>query len=142
MEGNNKGDQKDAFPPPLKNFDLAQMDPAKFENYSMDPNNPNNRTKKDDPNTGKWVAFRNLGYNVSTQEGRIAGTQDVMNQVKDELPNEPAIFERMTAHGPRYIVDVPIKGPNGRTGTLVTVWQYDSGSTTPRLITNFLKTHS
>jgi hypothetical protein len=29
----------------------------------------------------------------------------------------------------------------GRTGTLLTVWQLDKGSTTPRMITNLLKVH-
>lgn len=139
--GSNGKGQEDAAPP-LKNVDQAQIDPAKFEKYSMDPDNPNNRTKKDDPNTGKWVAFKDIGYDVSTPEGRTASAQDVMDQVRDELPNLPAKSTKVTPFGSRYEVDVPIKGPNGKEGTLVTVWQYDNGSTVPRLVTNFLKVHS
>jgi uncharacterized protein YukE len=140
--GNNEGGPQDTASPPLKNVDEAQIDPAKFEKYSMDPDNPNNRTKKDDPNTGKWVAFRDLGYDVSTPEARTASAQDVMDQVRDELPDLPAQPTKVTPFGSRYEVDVPIKGPNGKEGTLVTVWQYDNGSTAPRLVTNFLKVHS
>jgi hypothetical protein len=35
-----------------------------------------------------------------------------------------------------------ISGPNGRRGTLLTIWQYDSGSDAPRLITDWLATHA
>ncbi len=138
--GNNEGGSESATPP-LNNGDEAQIDPAKFERYSMDPDNPNNRNKEDDPATGKWVAFVDLGYDVYTPEGRAAGAQDLMNQVRNELPDEPATFEKMTSHGPRYRVEIPVTGPNGKTGTLVTVWQYDDGSTEPRMITNWLKSH-
>jgi hypothetical protein len=47
----------------------------------------------------------------------------------------------MTDFGRRFEVDIPITGPNGRSGTLLTVWQFDKGSTTPRMITNLLKVH-
>lgn len=76
--GGNEGEQGSGNPP-LTNVDQAQIDSAKFEKYSMDPDNPNNRTKRDDPNTGKWVAFRDVGYDVSTPESRAAGAQDIMN---------------------------------------------------------------
>jgi hypothetical protein len=138
-EGGKGGDEPVDASPPLVNEDKAQIDPNKFEKYSMDPDNPNNRTKKDDPQTGKWVDFQKLGYDVMTPEGRAAGAQDVMNQVREELPNQPAVFDKTTPFGPRYEVDIPITGPNGKTGKLVTIWQYDAGSTEPRLVTNWLK---
>src|SRR5215470_4449286 len=59
----NKGNGNDSLP--LKNAQQAQIDPAKFDKYSMDPNNPNNQ--------GKWKAFEGVGYNVHIPEGRSEG---------------------------------------------------------------------
>ena len=40
-----------------------------------------------------------------------------------------------TVHGPRYHVDGAIQSPDGRNPRIRTVWQVDSGSEYPRLIT-------
>ncbi len=42
--GDNNGN--DAKNPSLRNAKLAQVDSAKFDKYSMDPNNPNNPGKR------------------------------------------------------------------------------------------------
>ena len=131
-DGGGTSDPEEAVPP-LSNEDKAQIDPAKFEKYSMDPNNPQNK--------GKWEAFQKLGYDVENEEGRAEATQDVMTQLREELPNYPAVLEKVTGYGPRFRVDIPIRGPNGSEGTLATIWQYDSGSTSPRMITNWLEVH-
>lgn len=49
---------------------------------------------------------------------------------------------RTSLFGPRFEVKVVIVGPNGKNGTLQTVWQYDQGSDTPRLVTNWLEVHT
>ena len=116
---------------PLLNADKAQIDSAKFEEYSMNANNPNNK--------GKWKAWGILGYDVSTPAGRSAAAQDVMAQIRRELPNQIATFDKITSHGVVYEIAIPITGSNGRSGMLVTYWQYDAGSDIPRLITNYLK---
>jgi hypothetical protein len=41
----------------------AAVDPAKFVDYSMNPANRGNQ--------GKWIAFVELGYDVSTPEERV-----------------------------------------------------------------------
>ena len=63
------------------------------------------------------------------------------NQVQIKLLNELATFKGLIPFGPCYEVDIPITGPNGKTGTRVTIWQYDDGSTAPRMVTNWLKFH-
>jgi hypothetical protein len=100
----------------------------------MNPSNPNNG--------GKWSAFQNLGYDVKSDSGRAFGANDVISQVRSQLPKTQATPNGTSPFGPRVEVDVSITGPNGSTGTLVTIWQYDNGSAVPRLITNYLKVHS
>lgn len=118
---------------PLPENEQARIDSAKFERYSMNPNNANNG--------GKWQAFEQLGYDVQTPEGRSQGAQDVIAQLRGKLPNESATEAKSTSFGRRFEVRADITGPNGRTGTLNTIWQYDSGSNVPRLITNWLQVH-
>jgi hypothetical protein len=133
--GEGGGDSLDQWQPgdPLPNNSEAEIDPSKFENYSMDPTNPNNG--------GKWQAFEELGYDVHNPTGRQAGAQNVMSQLRDTLDDTPATLGKTSTHGQRFEVRVQIQGPNGKNGTLVTVWQYDNGSSSPRLITNWLEVH-
>lgn len=117
----------------LPNADKARIDPNKFEKYSMDPTNPSGG--------GKPEAFRQLGYDVDTAEGRAAGAENVIGQLKAQLAHAGAVFEGATAYGNRYRVDVTITGPNGAAGTLITIWQYDEGADFPRLITDWLEVY-
>ncbi|MBC6471861.1 MAG: hypothetical protein GDA48_02755 [Hormoscilla sp. GM102CHS1] len=116
---------------PLPNAEDAQIDMRKFEQYSMDPNNPKNR--------GKWTAFAAMGYDVQSLEGRHAGAQDVINQLRAKLVNTPATKGEASIYGDRFEVKVGIKGPLGKEGILVTLWQIDINREVPRLITNWLK---
>ena len=58
----------------------------------MDPNNPNNG--------GKWQGFEKLGYDVQTAAGRSNGAQNVIAQLRAELPSKPATKGNLTNHGP------------------------------------------
>jgi hypothetical protein len=118
---------------PLPEAPSAAIDDAKFLRYSMDPGNPNNN--------GKWKAWSQLGYDVDDLTNRAAASEDVIRQVRDQLDRLPAREGKSTDFGRRFEVEIPITGPNGRSGTLFTVWQFDKGSTTPRMITNLLKVH-
>jgi len=118
---------------PLPNYTLAIIDPAKFTEYSMNPHHPENQ--------GKAAGFKQLGYDVDTYEGRIFAMQHVVVQLRAKLKDSPAIISRKTFYGPRYEARTEIIGPNGRTGTLVTLWQYDIGTLVPRLLTNWLEIH-
>jgi hypothetical protein len=112
----------------------AAVDPAKFVDYSMNPANPGNQ--------GKWIAFAELGYDVSTPEGRRVGFAHILQQVTAALPCALAGDPFPTPYGSRYRVKIEILGLNQKKGTLVTVWQVDKESLIPRLVTNWLEVHN
>ncbi|MFE1744903.1 DUF6883 domain-containing protein [Coleofasciculus sp. H7-2] len=116
---------------PLTRAQDAEIDPRKFEEYSMNPNNPANQRK--------WMAFAAIGYDVESAESRNAAAQDVINQLRQVLANVPATQGQTSIYGLRFQVRVRIQGLNGREGTLVTNWQIDNGKDVPRLITNWLE---
>lgn len=58
---------------PLPMAEDAQIDFRKFEEYSMNPNNPASQ--------GKWMAFAALGYDVQSIESRKAAAQNIINQM-------------------------------------------------------------
>jgi len=118
---------------PMPNADSAQINPAKFEKYSMDPANVQNN--------GKWQAWEKLGYDVKTEAGRQIATQDIMKQLSGKLLQTPAQKGMVSDFGKRFELDVEIVGANGRAATLGTKWQIDAGTTIPRLITNWAKVH-
>jgi hypothetical protein len=115
----------------LPNADKAVIDRAKFENYSMDPDNANN--------DGKWMAWNAIGFDVDTEAGRRAATDDVLAQLESQLAVAPATVGKTTGWGQRFEVGTIINGPSGQ-GTLRTVWQIEGGI--PRLITNWLEVRS
>jgi len=78
---------------PLPKAEDAQIDIRKFEQYSMDPNNLKNG--------GKWTAFAAIGYDVQSLEGRRAGAQDVINQLRAKLTNAPATTSEASIYGDR-----------------------------------------
>ena len=116
---------------PLMNFDQALIDLAKFTTYSLSPQHPQNQ--------GKAWAFKQLGYDVETPQGRTVAAQDLVSQLRSKLKTSPALLDRETTYGARYMVKSKVLGPNGKTGTLVTIWQYDIGTHVPRLLTNWLQ---
>ncbi|MCP4347168.1 MAG: hypothetical protein GY795_16780 [Desulfobacterales bacterium] len=123
----------DKFQKNLPNFEKAEIDPDKFYRYSMDPGNISNQNK--------WMAFEEIGYQVWDEEIRKYDAQDVIDQLKKCLYNAPAIPGKTSKYGQRYNVSVQLTGPNGKTGTLVTIWQIETQNNIPRLITNWLEVH-
>lgn len=116
---------------PLPKAEDTQIDPRKFEEYSMNPNNPANQ--------GKWMAFAVLGYDVESDQGRKAAAQNLINQLRQGLVNAPATQGQNSIYGIRFQVQVRIFGVNGRVGNLMTIWQIDNDKNVPRLITNWLE---
>ncbi|GEM_PF-1478726 len=121
--------QGDALP----QWKNAEIDPRKFEQYSLNPNNPANQ--------GKWKAFIQLGYDINTRESRQNATQNIITQLKNQLEKTPAIPQDETAYGLKFEVRVIIIGLNGKQGNLFTGWQIDKGKNIPRLITNWLEVY-
>jgi hypothetical protein len=116
---------------PLPEAQNAQIDSKKFDEYSMNPDNPQNG--------GKGKAFEQIGYDVHTPQGRSTGAQNLIEQLRLSLQSAPANQGRTSTYGPRFVVHIEVAGPNGKKGTLVTVWQVDEGKSFPRLITNLIK---
>jgi hypothetical protein len=85
--------------------------------------------------------FRELGYEIQTVEQREVAAQTVISQLQKSLPTMNANFDKSTPYGARFKVNIQVIGPNGKSGTLVTEWQYDKDSNSPRLITNWLEVH-
>ncbi len=117
----------------LPRAEEVQVDARKFVNYSLDPGNTANK--------GKWKAFDSLGYDVHTEAGRAEAAQDLTAQIQSQLRQTSATPAKESIYGQRFEVRVPIEGPNGNKATLVTEWQIDKGSDTPRLITNWAEVH-
>ena len=124
-------EQQWEFGQSLPNVQEAEIDARKFEQYSLNPENPNNK--------GKWMAFVAIGYDVSSSQGRQIATEDIINQLRAKVPNLPATQEEPSVYGLRFEVQVTIRGLNGQEGNLITKWQIDRGKTVPRLISNWLK---
>lgn len=112
-------------------FRNAEIDVRKFIDYSMNPENPDNR--------GKWKAFVSIGYSLEDLRSRELAAWSVIKQLRQVLPNAVAQPGRSSSYGQRFEVTVEIVGPNGRQGSLFTAWQIDNGRDTPRLVTNWLK---
>ncbi len=115
----------------LPNVQEAKIDARKFERYSLNPENPNNQRK--------WMAFVAIGYDVNSSQSRQIATEDIIAQLRTQLPNLPATQEEPSIYGLRFEVQVTIQGLNGKEGNLITKWQIDCGKTRPRLISNWLK---
>jgi len=117
----------------LPNYQQADIDLAKFVDYSMNPTHPRNQ--------GKWLAFETVGYRLHEQSTRLEAAQAVVQQLINQLPQAQVTVGNTTPYGVRYRVRCPITGPNGQVGTLVTIWQIAPNSNIPRLITNWLEIH-
>ena len=116
---------------PLPEAQNAQIDSKKFDEYSMNTDNLKNG--------GKWKAFEQIGYDVRTPQERSNGSQNLIEQLRLSLQDAPANQDKTSIYGFRFVVRVEVKGPNGKAGTLVTIWQVDTGKRFPRLITNWIE---
>lgn len=91
-------------------------------------------------NKGKHQAWRALGYDVDDRRQDAAA--DALRQLRCHLPAAEPVDREETPYGARYTTETPITGPNGRRRTIVCVWQYDQGSDTPRMLTNWVEVHT
>ncbi|MCL2852871.1 MAG: hypothetical protein FWE20_07545 [Defluviitaleaceae bacterium] len=109
----------------LPNFERAHIDSNKLTGYALNPNHPHGGDKA--------RVFNNaLGYNQSNSNQLIA-------QVKRNLPRNEAVAGIRDTHGQRFTVDMQITGPNGNTAIVRTGWILDQGSDIPRLVTIYVR---
>ena len=79
---------------------------------------------------------------LSAAFGLTDSEEDViyfMKALKDGLPGSTVTREFNTEWGKRFEVGIAVTGKNGHTESVHTAWQYDKGSSTPRLLTAFLE---
>lgn len=119
----------------MEEFRNPDVDIRKFRDYSMNPQHPENGDKHE--------AFEELGYRLVTAEERESAATDVVRQLRIALTEKKWVVSerRSSKEGPRFRIDSEITGPNGRKGTLVTVWLQERESESLRLITNYVKVH-
>ncbi len=111
----------------MPNHSKAVTPKEKFVNYSLDYNNPNAK--------GKAEAYeRGLGYNQSNYQGLAS---QVHNAVSSGSAKPFQVSE--TEYGIKYKYRISVTGPNGKTKSVIAVYQLDKGSKIPRLITNYLE---
>ena len=120
---NTKGATNQSMP----NHTKAITPTEKFANYSLDYNNPNA--------VGKAEAYeRALGYTKSNAQGLVS---QIHNAVTSGTAKPYQVSE--TEYGIKYKYRIPVTGPNGKTKNVIAVYQIDKGSSTPRLVTNYVE---
>ena len=120
---NTKGSSNQSMP----NHSKATTPIEKFVNYSLDYNNPNA--------VGKAEAYeRALGYTKSNAQGLVS---QIHNAVTSGTAKPYQVSE--TEYGINYKYRISVTGPNGKTKNVIAVYQIDKGSSTPRLVTNYVE---
>ena len=123
--GNTNGAQKENTY--MSHYQNAVTPREKFVNYSLNYSNPNAK--------GKAEAYeKGLGYTAQNADSLIFQIHSAVTEGKSR-PYEVSKSE----YGTKYKYRIGVKGPNGKTKNVIAVYQIDNGSTTPRLITNYLE---
>ncbi|NLW90001.1 MAG: hypothetical protein GXY34_00145 [Syntrophomonadaceae bacterium] len=105
----------------LPNYEKADIPEKKIVEYSLNKNHSGGG--KD-----KAIAFEQaLGYNLSNY-------QDLIDNIRGNLPRFPAVYKGKGKHGERYQVIMELTGPNGKTAKVLTGWLVDDQGTT-RMVT-------
>jgi hypothetical protein len=120
----------------LPNLRLAEVDPRKLSEYSLNPVHPQNG--------GKAEGWRALGYDVDSPKARSEAAEDVRELIRDGLLARGRVTEtRDTLFGSAYKVLNGFTGPNGRHATLVTCWLVEEQSNRgfPKLTTVWVQPH-
>ena len=111
----------------MPNYDRATIDDRKFLDYSLNKNHPIGKHKA--------AAYeQGLGLNLSNY---YLLKQQIVEKVNSG--NAKLIKIEKTSYGVKYSYELPIVGPNGKTKSVIVVYQIDKDKTIPRLITNYLK---
>ena len=76
----------------------------------------------------KAVVFNALGY--STESWQL-----LVDDLLALAHTQSATLGKSSPHGQKYEVSGKLIGPNGRSGTFITVWMLRSGDVAPRFIT-------
>lgn len=131
MDGNSQGNLFIGWQngEPLPHAENAVIEEQKFTAYAMNPSHPRQ------VEANKWHAYAEVGYELITMNDRLLSARDVIAQIKENLKTTGAFLVLTTPYGSRMEVAILIVGPNGKSLTLRTIWQYDRDTAFPHLIT-------
>lgn len=106
----------------LPNAARAYVDPAKVRDYLLLPEHPVGRFKA--------AVFARLGYERTTA-ARLRDDLQAIAQTGDAEAGTPLPY------GQPYRIRAILRGPNGRSLSLVTIWIVRTGEDFPRLVTAY-----
>lgn len=127
LEQENFAQKNNDISSAMPNYDKATIDDKKFLGYSLNKNHPVGKHKAIAYEQG--LGFNQSNYNLLKQ------------QIHDKINGGTAKLTHIenTSYGTKYTFELPIKGSNGKTKTVIVVYQIDKGGSIPRLVTNYLK---
>lgn len=106
----------------LPNAHQARVEDSKLRNYLLSPEHPIGRHK--------YRFFKLLGY--SQDQSEIL-RQDLLSLASSGL----TVRQHTGSFGQKFEVHGKIKGPNGRSARLITIWIVEQGQSFPRLVTAY-----
>lgn len=106
----------------LPNAHLAEIDPAKVQDYLLSPSHPIGRFKA--------VFFMRLGYSASQWE-RLRSDLLLIARTSEATPGQESPY------GQKYETRATLTGPNGPSAEIVAVWIVKTGDLIPRFVTAF-----
>ena len=111
--------------PELPEYKKAYCAPEKIYGYSLNMGHPDGRNKA--------IVFQSvLGFNTDNGE-------QLMQAILKGLRSAHAKVGPLTVHGQKYVVDMPITGPNGNTAIVRTAWIVRPGKNNPDLVSAYIK---
>ena len=111
----------------MPNYQNAITPKEKFIDYSLDYQNPNASGKAE-------VYERTLGFTKDNSELLI-------NQIDDAIcGGKVSPYEiSESVFGTKYKFRIPVKGVNGQIKDVIAVYQIDTGTDVPRMVTNYVE---
>jgi len=106
--------------PPLPNADRAHIDPRKLRDYALNPEHASGRYKAE--------FFAQMGYTA-------ANWQQLERDIREQHLSQPAEQGKPSPYGFKYVITAPLRGPNGVTRQVTTVWLVRPGNDVAELIT-------
>ena len=117
-------DNRSIHPYALPQYRRATIPREKLERYVLDPTNEEGKHKA-------RVFKSALGFEQSDWES-------LKESILEELPYHEALADEVSQWGKSYIVVLPIRGLNGKTANVRTVWLFKHGTDFPTLITCYV----
>ncbi|MDO4183372.1 MAG: hypothetical protein Q4E12_07205 [Coriobacteriia bacterium] len=114
---------KDSPSPSFKSVTIRGKD--KLYGYSLNPAHPTGKNKA--------RVFKSALGMEQKDYRRLAA------QIRSKAAKYEAVPGEVDKYGRRYTIDMPIKGPNGKTAVVRTAWIVRSGQTKPDLVSAYVK---